>query len=118
MRAARILMIDEGHSVRTAHDGVAGKRLAAALDYDILLLDLRLPLASGFEILRSVKARRGSIGIIVMSGYPYGSKLPSLDVEEDAEDLLRGAHTVLHKPFDVRELLEAIRALSEGAGSR
>jgi two-component system copper resistance phosphate regulon response regulator CusR len=106
-------LVDEGHTVSMAHDGVAGRKLAAGLDYDILLLDLRLPLASGFEILQSMKTHRDSVGIIVMSGYPVGSNLPGLDSDEDSEDVLhRVAHIVLNKPFDVDELLRAIRALS------
>ena len=133
MPGARILMIDddrelceelaetlveEGHSVSTAHDGAVGRELAGKLDYDILLLDLRLPLVSGFEILQSMKARRGSVGIIVMSGYPVGSKLPSLDSEADPSELLKVAHKIFHKPFDVSELLQAIRALAGGAKER
>ena len=129
MRGARILIIDDdrelceelaetlvadGHSVSTAHDGAMGRELAGKLDYDILLLDLRLPIVSGFEILQSMKAHRGSVGIIVMSGYPVGSKLPAVDPGADPAELLKVAHRILHKPFEVSELLEAIRALAGG----
>jgi DNA-binding response OmpR family regulator len=111
-------LVEEGHSVSTAHDGARGRDLAGKLDYDILLLDLRLPLVSGFEILQSMKAHRGSVGIIVMSGYPVGSKLPAPDSDADPAELLRLADRILHKPFDVTELLQAIRTLSGGAKSR
>jgi DNA-binding response OmpR family regulator len=107
-------LVDEGYRVSMAHDGAAGKELAGKLEYDILLLDLRLPLVSGFEILRSMKAHRGSVGIVVMSGYPFGSKLPALDSDADNEELLQTAHRILHKPFEVSELLETLRNLSGG----
>jgi DNA-binding response OmpR family regulator len=111
-------LVEEGHSVSMAHDGATGRELAGKLDYDILLLDLRLPVVTGFEILQSMKAHRGSVGIIVMSGYPVGSKLPALDPDADPGELLKVAHRILHKPFEVSELLDAIRALSRNAENR
>ena len=110
-------LVDEGYRVSMAHDGTAGRELAGKLDYDILLLDLRLPLVSGFEILQSIKAHRDTVGIIVMSGYPFGSKLPALDSDTDREELLQVAHRILHKPFEVSELLRTIRTLSGGTKS-
>jgi len=111
-------LAEEGHRVTTAHDGASGRELAGTLDYDILLLDLRLPIVSGFDILQSIKARRDSIGIIVMSGYPVGSKLPALDSDSDPGELLKVAHVIFHKPFDVSEMLQAILVLSREKKNR
>lgn len=52
------ILTESGYVVSISHDGTAGKALAEKRDYDILLLDLRLPGASGIEILRSVSANR------------------------------------------------------------
>jgi len=111
-------LVEEGYSVTTAHDGASGRELAGKLDYDILLLDLRLPLVSGFEILQSIKSHRDSIGIIVMSGYPVGSKLPALDSDSDPGELLKVAHVIFHKPFDVSTMLQAIQVLSRERKNR
>jgi DNA-binding response OmpR family regulator len=107
-------LVDEGYRVSMAHDGAAGRELAGKLDYDILLLDLRLPLVSGFEILQSMKTHRDAVGIVVMSGYPFGSNLPARDADADREELLQVAHRILHKPFEISELLQTLRTLSGG----
>ncbi len=134
MQGAKILMIDddrefceelsetltgEGYRVTRVHDGATGRELAGRLDYDVLLLDLRLPLVSGFEILESLKPHRGKVGIIVMSGYPMGSRLPTPDAVLNPGALLNVADRIFQKPFNVVDLLEAIRALAgrQGAGA-
>jgi DNA-binding response OmpR family regulator len=133
MQGARILMIDddhefcselselltgEGYRVSTAYDGAAGMKLAGALDYDVLLLDLRLPLVNGMDILRSMRPHRDSVGIIVMSGDPIGSRLAALSPVPDPGELLQVAHRVFQKPFGIEDLLQAIQTLSDRYGAR
>jgi len=106
------ILTEEDYAVSMAHDGIAGKDLAETVDYDILLLDLRLPGVNGLEILRSVRERGGKKAVIVISGSPLESNLLMPGGNGSPEEVLRLADRVIHKPFDVSELLAAIRTLA------
>jgi DNA-binding NtrC family response regulator len=81
----------------------AGVRDAAAW-VDLLLLDHRLPGATGLEILAEVKASRPELRVVMLTG--------DLDVREEAERL--GVDAFLHKPFDVAVLVDLLREPVDG----
>ncbi len=91
----------EDFSVDTAYDGLEGRSLIYFKDYDILLLDLKLPELSGLDILKIVKLKRKNMKVVVISGEEYLKDL----IEGDA---LKQADGVLWKPFDVPQLLEML----------
>lgn len=72
-------------------------------DYDCILLDLSLPDGHGFEILKELKAKNKSEGIIIISAKE--------NVETRIEGLELGADDFLTKPFHLAELLVRIQAL-------
>ena len=76
----------------------AGVRDAAAW-VDLLLLDHRLPGATGLEILAEVKAVRPGLRVVMLTG--------DVDVRDEAERL--GVDAFLQKPFDVAELVAVLR---------
>lgn len=83
----------DGTGVREAADWV-----------DLLLLDHRLPGATGLEILAEVKARRPQLRVVMLTG--------DLDVRDDAERL--GVDAFLQKPFEVAALVDLLREPVEG----
>ena len=66
---------------------------------DLLLLDHRLPGATGLEVLGEVKAARPALRVVMLTG--------DLDVQEEAERL--GVDVFLRKPFDLAELVALLR---------
>lgn len=93
---------DAGHSVVRAAGGDEALLLALRDQFDLVLLDLRLPRIGGMEVLtRIVEARPGQ-HIFVLSGF--------CDVETRVACLDAGAADVLLKPFSVAELLARVRA--------
>jgi DNA-binding response OmpR family regulator len=71
--------------------------------YDILLLDLRLPDGDGFEIIRSMRRRRDSTRIIVLTAKDR--------LADRVEGLNLGADDYLVKPFAHEELLARVQAV-------
>ena len=63
---------------------------------DVVLLDLRLPGASGLEVLREIKRRRPETLVIVMTGFAT--------VQSAVEAMKLGAYDYITKPFDFDEL--------------
>lgn len=72
-------------------------------DYDILVVDINLPGGSGLDLIREVKKRNPSTGIIVISARN------SLD--NKLEGLYLGADDYMTKPFDMAELVARIKSL-------
>lgn len=90
--------------VDTAATGEEGKAKALATTYGVILLDLNLPDVHGLEICRELRKSQLTTPILVISGIK--------DSESRVNLLDCGADDYLVKPFDPRELIARIHALS------
>jgi two-component system, cell cycle response regulator CtrA len=77
--------------------------LARRYDYDIILLDLKLPDMEGADVIRRLRAARIDTPVLVLSG--------SSKPETKAQALRLGADDFLSKPFDRTELLARVQAI-------
>jgi len=93
----------EHYAVDVSADGEQARAMAAELEYDLVILDLNLPRLDGVSILRSVRTRKASMPVLVLTGR---SK-----VEDRVQCLDIGADDYLVKPFSFSELSARIRAL-------
>ena len=94
----------EGYSVTTACDGMQGEDLAVNGSFDVVILDINLPGRDGFVILRSMRERSLSCPVLVITARnQIADKLDLLEL---------GADDYLVKPFDLRELVARIRAVT------
>jgi DNA-binding response OmpR family regulator len=57
----------ERYAVDVAADGEAGWALADAYDYDLIILDLMLPLVSGTEVLRRIRRKNQQVPILILT---------------------------------------------------
>jgi DNA-binding response OmpR family regulator len=99
--ALRLALEDEGYTVHEAKDGADGLAKFSELNPDLVLLDLRLPDISGFEVCRQL--RQHSIVPIIM-----------VTAQTDTHDLVAGleagADDYVTKPVVAKELAARIRA--------
>jgi len=101
--ALRRGLADAGITADAAADGEEGLAAASAVLYDVVVLDVLLPLLDGIELTRRLRARRVTVPIIMLTG---------LDAIEDrVRGLEAGADDYLVKPFALRELVARIRAI-------
>lgn len=91
-----------GFDVDSATDGVAGAERALAEPYDLVVLDLMLPLRSGLEVLEEVRQAKPSLPVVVLTARG--------EVEDRVAGLDAGAIDYLTKPFSLTELAARIRA--------
>ena len=98
----------EGYTVRVAHDGTAGERIALAEDVDLVVLDAMLPGKSGFDVLRGVRAKKADLPIIMLTA--------RATVEDRVNGLDLGADDYVTKPFSLSEVLARVRANLRNAG--
>lgn len=95
---------EEGHAVTVVLEGRGGLELAEGGGFDLLLLDVMLPGVSGFEIARSLRARRDQTPILMLT---------ARDAPQDiVKGLDLGADDYLTKPFSLDVLLARVRAVS------
>ncbi len=87
---ARILA--DGYDVETAADGARALSLVATRQYDVVVTDIRMPGADGFEILAAAKARAPETEVVMMTGYAT--------VSDAVRAMKLGAFDYLEKPFD------------------
>jgi two-component system, OmpR family, response regulator len=98
MYAAALRM--EGFTVRTALDGLAALRVIETFEPDVVILDLKLPIASGFEVLHELRLMRCTKPVIAVSGHDTGLSLARRNPEFFA---------ALRKPFDPNDLIGVTR---------
>ena len=91
---------EKGHLVEAVKTGRQGLDMVASGEYDLTLLDMRLPDLDGMEILRQVMSSRPEEYIIVMTGYST--------VQNAVEAMKLGAFDYLTKPFTDDELVLAV----------
>lgn len=100
--ALSMALEDEGYEVREAADGQAGLDAFAQREADLVLLDLRLPDLSGFEVCRALRAR-SIVPIIIITA--------QTDTYDLVAGLEAGADDYITKPVVPKELAARIRAL-------
>jgi heavy metal response regulator len=93
----------EHHAVDTANDGDQGRAMALEFDYDLVVLDLNLPGVDGLSILKSVRQRKTSMPVMILTARGR--------VEDRVQCLDAGADDYLVKPFSFLELSARARAL-------
>ena len=114
--AANILVIDDdeticslfrdtlevlaGHTVTTASESSKGLELVKEQDYDLVLLDLKMPEMDGAELFRQIKATKPELPVTIITGYP--------DSDLMMRALAYGPFGVMKKPFSGSDILSAV----------
>ena len=94
--ALRLVLTDLGHHVDSAKTGGEAKELLKGSPYDLVFTDLRLPDASGIDLLSLIKSDTPNTEVIVMTAHG------SLDVTIEAIKL--GAFYYIEKPFTPQQV--------------
>src|SRR6187549_2246328 len=94
---------DEGHDVEIASDGEQASRRGREPGWDLILLDVMLPLKDGFEACRDLRRAKIRTPVLMLTAKAQeAEKVMGLDM---------GADDYVTKPFSPRELRARIRAL-------
>ena len=99
----RMNLRHEGFETSLAQDGETGLRLALDESPDLVILDIMIPAMNGFEVLRELRRRGSTAGIIMLT---------AKGLEEDKVlGLELGADDYVQKPFGLNELIARIHAV-------
>ncbi len=93
----------EGYAVDLAADGDEALWLAQSNPYDVLVLDVMMPAADGFTVVRQLRRKKISTPVLFLTS--------RAEVEDRVRGLDAGGDDYLTKPFSMAELLARLRAL-------
>lgn len=91
-----------GYKVISAKDGKEGVRLALQLFPDVILCDIVIPLADGYEVLQDLRKQNSTARI------PFIYLTARTEKSDIKKAMEMGADGYICKPFDVNELTDAI----------
>jgi len=94
---------EQTYAVDLASDGDAALYQASVNDYDLIILDVMLPLKDGFNVCRDLRASGSTVPILMLTARD--------SVQDRIAGLDNGADDYLVKPFNFHELLARARAL-------
>lgn len=94
-----------GYEVVVAAEGAAGIELQHNDPADVIITDIFMPGLDGLQTIRQLKKEGSGVRIIAVSG---GDRTGTMDLTEQAG--LMGAFKVLHKPFEMADVLAAVKA--------
>jgi DNA-binding response OmpR family regulator len=95
----------EGFEVRVAKDAYQGLEMIEKERFDLALLDVMMPKMDGLEMLSRLRANNEDLQVIIMT---------ALSAPETAISALRDhASDILQKPFDVQQLISAVKTAFE-----
>lgn len=120
MEGLKILVVEDNHlnrlvaekilkkwkaEVDVAENGLKGSELAAKNDYDIILMDIEMPVMNGYEAAMEIRRFNKEIPIIALTA--------SLLADVRKNSIRSGMNSFVSKPFTEGELWEAIKCYSE-----
>lgn len=94
---------EQGYAVDIAGDGEEALYKASITEYDLIILDVMLPLKDGFQVCKEMRAQGNKRPVLILTARDA--------IDDRVTGLDCGADDYLSKPFDFKELLARIRAL-------
>ena len=103
--ALEFLLQKAGYDARIARNGAEALKAIAADPPDLVLLDVMMPVASGYEVCKQIRERPewSAIKVVMLSAKGRDAEV--------AKGLAMGADLYVTKPFSTRELMDQIRTL-------
>lgn len=97
----------QGYAIEVAYDGYTGEKLALNRDYNLIVMDVIIPVLNGLELCRKIKSYKPDTPILMLTA------LGTTDDKVTGFD--SGADDYLVKPFEFKELIARVKALTKRA---
>ena len=105
-KALTVILEKNNYSVDAAYDGVEALDYLAVGQYDGVILDIMMPKMDGLTVLKRLRAKGNNIPVLMLTA--------KSEIDDRVTGLDYGANDYLTKPFDTKELLARIRAMTRG----
>lgn len=105
-RAITHILEKNCYSVDAVYDGQAALEYLENGDYDGIILDIMMPKVDGITVLRELRSKGNPVPVLMLTA--------KAEIDDKVLGLDTGANDYLTKPFDTKELLARIRAMTRG----
>lgn len=103
-RVLTTALTHEGYDVDSVYDGQAAIDMANENTYDVMVMDIMMPVKSGIEAVQEIRQTGNQSHIIMLTAMA--------EVDDRVTGLDAGADDYLTKPFSLKELLARLRSMS------
>lgn len=103
-KALKVILERNNYSVDQVYDGEEALSFLSTDNYDCLILDLMMPKVDGITVLKTMRKEGNMLPVIILTA--------KSEVDDKVLGLDSGANDYLTKPFNSRELLARIRAIT------
>ena len=103
--AVTAIMKKLGHETMAFGDGESGLKQGEQTDFDLAIVDLKLPGINGLEVLRNLKKTNKSISVIMITAYAT--------IDSAVEAMKAGAEDYLPKPFNLEQIRIVVNKVLE-----
>ncbi|MCM8771245.1 MAG: response regulator [Candidatus Omnitrophica bacterium] len=98
------LLSERGFKVSVANNGKEAIELIKETFFQVVILDMHMPLMNGVETLRTIRVMSPKTSIVMTDSFP----------DKFAEEALKeGAISCIHKPFNIQEVIEVVNKAIE-----
>ncbi len=101
----RQTLVAEGYQVTVAEDGKIGLEKLQKDSFQLVITDLKMPVMTGIEVLKTIQILQPEVPVIIMTGYAT--------VDSAVDAMKNGAFDYLTKPFLPDEILEKVQAAAK-----
>ena len=108
-RAVTVLLRKSNYEVDSVYDGEEALAYLSSGNYDGAILDIMMPKVDGIQVLRQLRGRGSRLPVLLLTA--------KAEVDDKVQGLDSGANYYLTKPFDTKELLATLRAITRSRTS-
>ena len=98
-----LILRRKGSAVATANDGWEAIETVQERPFDMIFMDIKMPLMNGVEAYRRIKEIRPGAVVMMMTAYAVE------DLVQQALD--EGAYGIVYKPLDIEEMLRLVEEI-------
>lgn len=103
-QALSAVLKHSNYSVDSVYDGQEALDYLEMSEYDGVILDIMMPKKNGLEVLRTIRAQKNRVPVLILTA--------KSQIDDKVEGLDAGADDYLAKPFEMKELLARVRAIT------
>jgi len=103
------LLSRRGFDVKVAFDGLTALRFIAEEQFDVVVLDIKMPGMDGIQVLKEIRRFSVDIRVILLTGHYFSN--------EEEDTLKQGAYAYLLKPYPIMDLVNLIKAAASDKGT-
>jgi DNA-binding response OmpR family regulator len=96
------MLAAQGYAPDVINDGFAAYQQLLQKNYDLILLDFKMPGLNGIDLLKLVRKSKPLTKVLMVSGRPFIEKLVETELQEKL------IHGIINKPFQEAEFLDKI----------